>query len=133
MTLDNPILREAAGLDPNVGEALAAGDFLEAPRYSFDFRSPRWPVLEGAVVLRYATVGDTLQIERLAGSGRFSEAIATLMVLVEKAPGAWYKMPESGGTPSLDLLRIPDAEGIVDLYRGYSIWREDFRTTGASR
>ena len=134
-TFDDPIIRSAAGLDPSVIPVLAAQDAVlqTIPEFSTEFKSASFPSLDGQVVIRYATVGDSLTIERLIGplGGYVAEAIASLQVLTTKAPASWYRVPEKGGTPVLDLNRLPDVEGILDVYRAYSKWRAAFRSGGA--
>lgn len=134
MGLEDSILRTAAGLDPTVERTLAAQDAaLQAiPEFSTVFKSSSFPSLDGPVVIRYATVGDSLTIERLIGpmGGFVAEAIASLQVLTTKAPAEWYQMPEGADVPVLNLNRLPDVEGILDLYRNYSKWRAAFRSGG---
>jgi len=103
------------------------------PEFSMDFHSESFPALDGQVVIRYATVGDSLTIERLIGplGGYVAEAIASLQVLTTKAPAPWYRVPEKGGSPVLDLNRLPDVEAILDVYRAYSKWRAAFRSGSA--
>jgi hypothetical protein len=125
--LTDPILREAAGLEPKLTK-LADKDMLKPPVYEATFDSPAFPHLNGTVKVRYANVGDTLAIEALSLSGgRFAESIATLQVCIEAAPASWYREPEEGGKPVLDLSKILDVESLVDLYREYSSWRSTFR------
>jgi len=123
--ITDPILREAAGLDPRLAK-VGDKDILKAPRFESEFDSPGFPALSGKVTVRYANVGDTLAIEALSmGGGRFAEAIATLQVCVDSAPAS-----KEGGIPSLDLSTILDAESLVDLYQAYSAWRSAFRRGG---
>ena len=126
----DPILREAAGLDPLL-KKIADQDILKAPRFETDFASPAFPALNGHVAIRYATVADTLKVEALClTGGPFAEAIATLQVCIDLAPPSWYRALKEGGTPVLDLGRIQDAEALVELYRAYSEWRSTFRRGG---
>jgi hypothetical protein len=128
--ITDPILREAAGLDPRLAK-VGDKDILKAPRFESEFDSPGFPALSGKVTVRYANVGDTLAIEALSmGGGRFAEAIATLQVCVDSAPASWYRASKEGGIPSLDLSTILDAESLVDLYQAYSAWRSAFRRGG---
>lgn len=129
--ITDPILREAAGLDP-ILKAVTDSDMLKAPAFTTAFNSPAFPALNGDITIRYATVGDTLKIEALSmGGGGFAEAIATLQICIDKAPASWYRPSTEGGKPPvLDLARIPDAEALVALYREFSIWRETFRLGG---
>lgn len=137
MTLTDPVLRTAAGMDGSVAPSLAAQDALvfSIPEWTTEFKSPSFPALDGPVVIRYATIGDSIAIERQMGplAGFVAEAVASLSVLITKAPASWWRVPEKGGSmPVLDLNRIPDVEGLLDLYRQYSKWRADFRSRGAS-
>ena len=128
--ITDPILRQAAGLDPILAK-VSDKDILQAPRFETDFSSLAFPSLSGKVALRYANVSDTLKIEALCLSGGpFAEAIATLQVCIESAPVSWYRALKEGGTPVLDLGRIQDAEALVELYRAYSDWRATFRRGG---
>ena len=128
--ITDPILREAAGLDPAL-KKVADRDILQAPRFETDFSSLAFPGLNGKVAIRYANVGDTLKIESLCLSGGpFAEAVATIQVCTELAPASWYRAMKEGGTPVLDLGRIQDAEALVELYRAYSEWRATFRRGG---
>lgn len=129
--ITDPILREAAGLEPKLAK-VSDRDILQGPVFEATFDSPAFPAYNGAVRMRYATVGDTLAIEALSlNGGRFAESIATLQVCIDSAPASWYRAPaKEGGTPVLDLSRILDAEALVDLYRAYSDWRSAFRRGG---
>jgi hypothetical protein len=131
--ITDPILREAAGLEPLLAGVAKVGDkdLVKAPRFESDFASPAFPHLDGRVTMRYANVGDTLAIEALSlNGGRFAEAIATLQVCIEIAPASWYRASVGGGVPVLDLSKIQDAEALVDLYQAYSGWRATFRRGG---
>lgn len=128
---ENPVLTEAASLDPMVGQALSAGAYLEPPKFVHLVQCPAFPAFSGEVVLRYTNVSDALAIERVSAGGRFlAEVIATIQVVCEKAPASWYKMPSVGPVPQLDLGRIPDVESVIALYLAYTAWRDDFRTRG---
>ncbi len=136
MGLKDPVLRAAAGIDPALEPALSAQEevVFSIPEFTTGFKSIGFPSLDGPVTIRYATVADTLAIERAMGplAGFVAEAIASLQILITKAPASWWKAPEKGGKiPTLDLGRLPDVEAILDLYRAYSRWRADFRSGGA--
>lgn len=135
MGITDPILRAAAGIDPAVESALEAQEnaVFSVPEFTTEFKSAGFPALDGPVTIRFATVGDTLAIERQMGpmAGFVAEAIASLQVLVTKAPASWWHAPENGGKfPYIDLGRLPDVESLLDLYRDYSKWRADFRGGG---
>ena len=66
--ITDPILRQAAGLDPILAK-VSDKDILQAPRFETDFSSLAFPSLSGKVALRYANVSDTLKIEALCLSG----------------------------------------------------------------
>ena len=128
--ITDPILREAAGID-TVLAPLLDKEILQAPVYEADFVSTAFPAFNGRVVVRYATTGDTMDIESLSlGGGFFREAVATLSTCITKAPASWYQVPPMGKVPALNLRNVADAEALADLYRGYSAWREAFRTSG---
>jgi hypothetical protein len=136
MGLNDPVLRAAAGIDPSVEPTLGAQDeaVFSIPEFTTEFKSAGFPALDGPVTVRYATIGDTVAIERAMGplAGFVAEAVASLQVLITKAPASWWRAPEKGGKlPVLDLSRLPDVEGILDLYRDYSKWRADFRIGGS--
>lgn len=134
MALDDPILREAAGLDPGISAALTAGEaLLSLPTFRYDFVSKNWPVLSGPIEVRYPTLADLVRIEAIAGSGGYTaELFATLAVLIQKAPGAWYRKDPERADPVLDAGRIPDSSALSQLYLAYNAWREDFRKDGVS-
>lgn len=131
----NDLLREVGGMDPRAAEALSTpDDVFQVPRFTGRFVSPAFPRLEGEVVIRFANVADTLEIERMVrvtGGGKFADAVSTLVVCVEKAPSTWYTLPLGAKEPVLQVERIPDVEALAALYREYSIWRSDFREQGA--
>lgn len=130
MGIENPVLRAAAGLDPSVPAALGSGDLFLLPRFTFDFQCPFAPEYSGPVVVRFANVGDAVLIDRLVGQGGFfAEAVASMRVLIEQAPPAWWRLPDGAREPVLDLDRLPDVEGLLDLYRAYSLWRNSFRAS----
>lgn len=133
MSLTNdPILAAAAGFEPGIVSTLAAQDaaLQGIPEFSVEFKSAPFPGFDGPVVVRYGDVSDSLTIERLMGpSGLFvAEAVASLQVLISKAPASWYQLPTGATNPILNLGRIPDIEGLLDIYRSYSKWRADFRS-----
>lgn len=132
-TLSDPTLREAAGLGAIAEQAVAAPPLLDPPKFTYEFESFVDPALDGTVVMRYATVGDSLRIESMMGprSGDFAEAVASISVLVEVAPPAWYRKEPGLKIPTLDLERLIDPEAIVDLYREYNRWRSLFRVERA--
>jgi hypothetical protein len=128
--ITDPILREAAGLDPILAP-LQDRDLLKTPVYEAEFTSVAFPALNGKVRIRYANVGDTMDIEAMAlGGGFFREAIATLTVCTEQAPASWYTAGKNGEKPMLDLRKVADAEAVADLYKAYASWRDTFRKTG---
>lgn len=136
MALEDPIIRAAAGLDPRVEPTLAAQNvaLLAIPEFNTDFKSESFPSMDGPVTIRYATVGDSLAIENLIGArgGFVAEAIASLHVLVTKAPASWWQIPEGGSTPLLNLNRLPDVEALLALYQNYSKWRASFRSVSTA-
>ena len=130
-----PILAETAALLALTASlALVFGPYRVSPWLRLDALSATMLLLVtfiGWVVVRYATTGDTMDIESLSlGGGFFREAVATLSTCITKAPASWYQVPPMGKVPALNLRNVADAEALADLYRGYSAWREAFRTSG---
>ena len=130
MDQNDQILREAAGIDP-VLAPLMDRDIMKPPVFEADFVSLAFPAFNGKVRVRYATVGDNLDIEALSrGGGLFREAVATLTTCITSAPACWYAAPKGTELPALNLRDVPDAEALGQLYSYYSAWRESFRTKG---
>jgi len=130
MDLNDDVLREAAGIDPVLAPLLDK-ELLKTPVFEADFVSVAFPAFNGHVVIRYATVGDNMDIESLSlGGGAFREAVATLSTCITQAPLSWYKVPALGKVPLLNLREVPDAEALGTLYGEYSKWRDTFRLTG---
>jgi hypothetical protein len=123
----DPLLQQASQMDPRVA-SLARNPFSDLPRFSYAFNSEANPSLNGAVELRYPTMGDMLAIESMAQRGRpYSEVLATLQVLVEKAPASWLHRAPGERTPAVSLSRMPYDAEFFSLYRGFTDWRDSFR------
>ena len=123
----DPLVEQATKLDPRA-RALASDPFASLPQFTHEFISKLFPDMSGTVVISYPSMGDMLEIERLAVRGRvYSEVMATLQVLTDKAPGSWYRIAPGDATPTLALGRLPHDPAIFDLYRAYSEWRDSFR------
>jgi len=129
--ITDPVLLEAAGIDPALAPLLDK-DLLKPPVYEADFTSVAFPGFNGHLKIRYATVGDNMDIEALClGGGMFREAVATLSTCIMSAPASWYSAPtKPGALPVLNLRGIPDAEALGAVFNDYSAWRETFRTSG---
>ncbi|HWQ07943.1 MAG TPA: hypothetical protein VN436_02510, partial [Holophaga sp.] len=94
----------------------------------YDFVSELFPGMNGPVVLRYPTMGDMLEIEHLVSRGRpYSEVMATLAVLVDKAPTSWMRVPEGEKLPVLTISRMPYDPAFFKLYGSFTSWRDTFR------
>lgn len=123
----DPLIAAAAKLDPSVA-ALAQDPFVDDPSFRCLFASESHPALNGEVVMRYPTMGDMLEIEALSTRGKpFSEIVATLQVLVERAPLSWYQPAKAGAKPSLALGRVPYCPELFALYTDFIAWRDSFR------
>ena len=130
--VDDPVLVQAAKINPAVRK-IAQDPFAALPEYTFEFYSKVYPDLDGTVVLRYPTLGDVLEIERISTPGKaYSNLGATLAVLVKKAPASWYKRVPGEDEPRVSLARLPFDQGFADLYHGYITWRDTFRPGGES-
>lgn len=129
------LLREASGLDSSI-QTLAgpAGTIFEAVKFSTEFKSPQWPVLDGPIVIRYPSFGDLLKIEAITGiGGSAKEAFATLFVCIEKAPPAWWFLPDGSKVPIVNLEAIPDSDGLLGLWYEFLKWRRSFRGGGSGK
>jgi hypothetical protein len=126
MGLD-PLLEQSAKLDSRT-RSLAQDPFASLPGFSCDFVSELFPLMNGPVVLRYPSMGDMMDIERMVVRGKpYSEVMATLAVMIDKAPACWYQLVSGETTPSLALARMPYDPAIIDLYSTYIKWRDSFR------
>jgi hypothetical protein len=133
MSITDPVLAAAAGLDPNMAE-FSASDIFKAPTFTYDFKSPAFPVLNGPVVMKYPTIGDAVEIERvmrLYGGGPVAEVFATARVLVQRAPSSWYRRESETQPPVLVVDLIPDPDGLRDMVVAFDRWRSSFRSGGA--
>ena len=126
--MGDPFLDHVAKLDPRVG-SLARNPFSDLPRFVYEFKSESNPVLNGSIEVRYPTMGDMLAIESLTQrSSPFSEVVATLQVLIEKAPACWYHLAAGERTPILALSRMPYDTEIFKIYGRFTNWRDSFRS-----
>lgn len=122
------LLRSASGFAPDAPAALTAAEMIRPKVFEHQFKSP-WPEYEGQVVMHYPTLGEMLRIERMAMGGEtYAELAATLAVCIDKAPAAWYRLPEGQTKPVLNLDAFQDSEGLLVLWRAYLDWRRLFRS-----
>ncbi|MBI3131495.1 MAG: hypothetical protein HYZ13_09230 [Acidobacteria bacterium] len=124
----NPLLREAAGLAPELEGAFSTADLLRPARFETTFRSKAYPVLDGPLVVRLPTFGETVEIaNRSRHGGIAEEARQTLRLCLEKAPDSWYHLPPGSKLPELNLDALPDAEGVLELWVAFDQWRSALR------
>lgn len=123
----DPLIEQASHLDSRA-RTLAADPFADLPQFSHDFVSELFPEMNGPVVINYPTMGEMLEIERLVSRGRpYSEVMATLEVLVNKAPSSWYKVPKGEKLPVLAIGRMPYDPAFFKIYTAFTNWRDTFR------
>lgn len=127
-TSSEALLREASGLAPEMSGAFTASDLLKPARFEYAFTSKPYPALNGPVVIRLPTFGDTVEINTRARQGGIAEeARQTLRLCIEKAPESWYHLPPGGKLPVLNLDALPDAEGVLELWVAFDQWRSALR------
>lgn len=126
--LQNPLLREAAGLAPELEGAFSTADLLRPARFEYLFTSKSYPPLDGPVVVRLPTFGETVEISNRARHGGIAEeARQTLKLCVERAPESWFHLPPGAKLPELNLDRLPDAEAVLELWVAFDQWRAALR------
>jgi hypothetical protein len=122
------LLREAAGLAPELEGAFTDADLLTPKRFEYAFLSKAYPVLNGPVVVRLPTFGETVEISNRARHGGIAEeARQTLQRCIERAPESWYHLPKGKKLPELNLDGLPDAEGVLELWVAFDQWRAALR------
>lgn len=123
----NEILEAASGFEPDARATLTAGEMIQPKTFEGTFKSKGWPEFNGPVVVRYPNMADMLRIESMSlGGGQYAECFATFLVCVEKAPAAWYRMPEGAKEPVLNMGKLPP-EDLLDLWGDFLKWRRSFR------
>ena len=96
------IIQSASGFAPDAEVLLKASDMLQPKKFIFGFVSPAWPEYNGPVEIRYPALGDMIRIERMSlDGGTWAEMAATFALCIEKAPPAWYRIPEGATLPPL--------------------------------
>ena len=125
---NDPLVEQASKLDPRV-KALNTDPFGALPQFTTEFVSVVFPELSGTVTLSYPSMGEMMEVERLVVRGRpYSEVMATLQVLTDKAPASWYRIATGDTTPSLSLARLPYDPEFFEIYARFAEWRDTFRS-----